>query len=153
MHDPRFMNVRDVMTQNPATCTPDTSVEQAARLMDAANCGAIPVVGDHQMPIGVVTDRDIAIRVVARGLGVETTVRACMTTPAHTITEDTSLDACMDLMQERQVRRCIVVGSDGRVTGIVAQADIAEHASRREVGELLQQVSKPGNETGARGRV
>lgn len=132
------------MTRFPATCTPDTTIAAAARLMVSADCGAIPVIGEQdEMPIGVITDRDIAVRAVARGLGPDLLVRDCMTSPAITVIEDTSLDDCIDLIEKRQIRRVVVVGSDGRCIGIVAQADVAEHASKRKAGELLQSVSKP----------
>jgi CBS domain-containing protein len=137
------MKVRDAMTRFPATCTPDTTLAAAAQLMASADCGAIPVIGeDHEMPIGVITDRDMVLRAFAQGLGPSTLVRDCMTSPAITITEHASLDDCIALLERKQIRRVVVIGSDGRCIGIVAQADIAEHASQPKAGELLQYISK-----------
>lgn len=140
------MRVRDAMTKSPATCTPMMTIAEAARQMMNADCGALPVVGEHgDMPIGMITDRDIAIRAVAAGRGPETLVGECMTTSAHTVTEDTRLDDCIELLEERQIRRAIVVDDAGRCIGVIAQADIASHASKRKSGELLRQVSQPSD--------
>ena len=140
------MNVRDVMTKDPTCCTPDTSLEAVARLMVDVDCGAIPVVGDlaSRFPIGIITDRDVVTRVVAAGKNpLALVARDCATMPAVTVTEDTSLDDCCDLLEINQLRRVIVVDREGRVSGIVAQADIAAHASKRKAGELVRQVSHP----------
>ena len=140
------MKIREVMTQEPTCCTPETSLEAVARLMVDCDCGAIPVVGDlaGKFPLGLITDRDIVTRVIAAGKSTQdTTVRDCMTMPVVTITTDTSLDDCIDMMELNQIRRCIVVDSDGRVCGIVAQADVAAHASKRKAGELVREVSHP----------
>lgn len=141
------MNVSDAMTRFPATCTPDTSLRAAATLMVSADCGAIPVIGDtDELPIGVITDRDIVVRAVACGCGPEAPVRDFMTAPAVTVTEDMDLDVCIELLELRQLRRAIVVDAAGRCAGIIAQADIANIASRRKSGELLQSVSRPAIE-------
>jgi CBS domain-containing protein len=137
------MKVRDVMTAFPATCTPQSTIAEAANLMLSADCGAIPVIGEtDEMPIGMITDRDIAVRAIARRRGPNTTVSVCMTTPAFTVTDDTDLDDCIELLEERQIRRAIVVDSTGRCCGIVAQADIASHTSKGTSGELLKVVSR-----------
>jgi len=140
------MKVHDAMTKQPSCCTPDTSLEAVARMMVDCDCGAIPVVADlaSRMPMGIITDRDIVVRTVAVGIdprGLH--VRECMTTPAFTVTEDQSLDTAVELLEERQIRRAIVVDNAGRVIGILAQADVASRASKRTAGELLQHVSKP----------
>jgi len=140
------MKVPDVMTPSPRVCTPDTTLEAVARMMIECDCGGIPVVGDleSRLPIGMITDRDIVVRAVADGLDpAELTARDCMTIPAVTITEDTSVDDCIELLEQRQIRRVIVVARSGAVSGIVAQADVATHVSKRKAGELLQQVSQP----------
>jgi CBS domain-containing protein len=140
------MRVREVMTKSPATCTPQTTIAEAARMMLHADCGALPVVGeDDDFPIGMITDRDIAIRAVAAGRGPDTLVGECMTAPAHTVTEDARLDDCIELLELRQIRRAIVVDRDGRCVGVIAQADIASHASKRKSGELLRNVSQPSD--------
>src|SRR5690349_9683806 len=116
------MRVRDVMTQQPTCCTPDTSLEAVARLMVDCDCGIIPVVGDlaSKFPIGVITDRDIVTRVLAGGKNpLELTARDCMTMPAITVTEATRLHDCCDLLEINQIRRVLVVDRDGRLSGIV----------------------------------
>lgn len=140
------MKVRDVMTKDPTCCTPDTSLEAVARLMLECDCGAIPVVGDlaGKFPIGVITDRDIVTRSLAAGKNpLELIVRDCMTMPAVSVTEDTSIADCIDMLELNQLRRVIVVDREGRVSGVVAQADIAAHASKRKAGELVREVSQP----------
>src|SRR5687768_6862461 len=103
------MKVREVMTQHPICCTPDTTLEAAACLMCDCDCGAIPVVGDllTKMPVGIITDRDIVVRGVATGRKGNALVRECMTTPAFTITEDADLDDCIELLEQRQIRRVL----------------------------------------------
>jgi CBS domain-containing protein len=102
------------------------------------------VVGDlDRFPIGIITDRDIVVRGVAAPQGAQLRVRDCMTTPAITVTEETDLDDCIEMLERAQIRRMIVVDDRGRCTGIVAQADIASHTSKRKTGELLRSVSRP----------
>ncbi len=140
------MNVREVMTPDPTCCTPDTSLEAVARLMVDCDCGVIPVVGDlaAKFPIGVITDRDIVTRAIAGGKNpLELTARDCMTMPAVTITEETSLQDCCDMLELNQIRRMLVVDRDGHVSGIVALADVAAHGSKRLAGELVREVSEP----------
>lgn len=140
------MHVRDVMTKAPACCTPDTTLEEVAHMMVERDCGAIPIVGDltTRMPLGIITDRDIVTRTLAKGRDPKgMTVRDCMTTPAVTIVEQARLHECVQLLELSQIRRVIVIDSSGACVGIVAQADIARHASKRETGDLVQQVSKP----------
>jgi predicted transcriptional regulator len=105
----------------------------------------IPIVAEESgMPIGIVTDRDIVIRTIADGLDpVVLTARDCMTAPAITVSEDEHLSDVIDLLERRQLRRVIVVDRNGAVSGIISQADIATHASKRKAGELLQEVSHP----------
>jgi CBS domain-containing protein len=143
------VKVADLMTKDPACCTPDSPLHEVARIMKLYDCGAVPVVGDldSKFPIGIVTDRDIVTRVLAdcvNPLGL--TARDCMTAPAETVTEETDLDDCIELLEERQIRRVIVVDRTGRCSGIVAQADVASHASKRKAGELLQEVSRPADD-------
>jgi CBS domain-containing protein len=140
------MQMRDAMTKDPVCCTPDTTIEAAARMMLERDCGAIPVVADlaSRTPVGIITDRDIVTRVVAKGIDpMGLSVRECMTAPAVTILEDAGLDDCVELLQLGQLRRVIVVDRTGACVGIVAQADIARCASKRETGDLVREVSKP----------
>ena len=134
------------MTKDPACCTPDTSIEAVSRMMVENDCGAIPVVGDltARMPLGIITDRDIVTRSIGKGRDpMDLSVRDCMTSPAVTVVEDTRLHECVQLLGVSQIRRVIVVDRSGGCIGIVAQADIAEHASKRETGDLVREVSEP----------
>jgi len=114
--------------------------------MVECDCGEIPVVdaNDTLRPIGVVTDRDIVCRIVAerRNPG-DHTAGDCMTSPVVTVTPETDLDACVNLMEERQIRRVPVVDERGRLAGIVAQSDVARKASRRLTSDLGREVSQP----------
>jgi CBS domain-containing protein len=141
------MDVRDVMTRNPACCAPDTNLQQVACMMVEYDCGAIPVIdAGSGKPIGIVTDRDITVRAVANCKNpLELSARDCMTAPVCTIGEDASLDECLDLVEAKQIRRMLVVDRAGKCIGIVAAADLAEHASKRKAGELLQKVSQPAS--------
>jgi len=141
------MKVHEIMTRNPAVCTPETPLQEVARTMVGKDCGAVPVVGMQGSTdlAGIITDRDMVVRGIAEGNN-PLTLKAgsCMTTPAITIREDASLDDCTDLMEAKKIRRVPVVDAGGRLVGIVAQADIARHASRKDAGELVRDVSAPG---------
>jgi CBS domain-containing protein len=103
-------------------------------------------------PVGVITDRDIVCRTVAKGLNPLTlTASECMTTPAVTVTPDTPLDECCRVMEENQIRRVPVVDAGGSCCGIVALADIAKNAARRETAEVVKEVSEPSSSASAAG--
>jgi CBS domain-containing protein len=138
------MQVRDVMTQSPACCTPDTSLRDVARMMLENDCGEIPVVhGSDHRPIGVITDRDITCRAVAQAKNpLELKARDCMSTPALTVTPEMNLEECCRIMEENQFRRMPVVDDHGRCCGIVAQADLALKAPDRQAVEVLKDVSR-----------
>jgi CBS domain-containing protein len=148
------MEVKDIMTPDPACCTPEATLQRVAELMVENDCGEIPVVENetNKRPVGVVTDRDIVCRTVAKGLN-PLTVRAseCMTTPAVTVTPETSLDECCRVLEEKQIRRVPVVDASGSCCGIVALADIAKHARKRETGEVVREVSEPSTSASAAG--
>ncbi|MBA3458397.1 MAG: CBS domain-containing protein [Deltaproteobacteria bacterium] len=136
--------VSEFMTKQPACVTPRTPVEQVARLMKEYDCGAIPIVGDDTFPIGIVTDRDIVIRAIALGKDPSSlTAGDIMTAPASTIVENASLDDCREALELAQIRRIIVVDRSGRTTGIVSQADLANHLKKKHAGEMLRAISKP----------
>ena len=137
------MKVREIMTANPASCTPETSLDAVARSMEQHDCGALPVVASAGSGVvGIITDRDIVIRAVAKGRNpLDVAAEPCMTSPVVTVDVDTRVDECITLMETKQIRRVPVVDSAGRLVGIVAQADIARHQSRKESGELLKGVS------------
>lgn len=141
------MRVQEVMTANPACCTPDATLQEVARLMAEHDCGEIPVI-QNRKPVGVVTDRDIAIRVVAEGRNpLQMTARDCMSSPVVTVKPSTDLDECCHTMEENQIRRVPVVDDSG-ICGIVSQADIATHASARETAEVVKEISQPNNRPG-----
>ncbi|HUR98058.1 MAG TPA: CBS domain-containing protein [Pyrinomonadaceae bacterium] len=145
------MNVAEIMTKDPACCTPDTSLQEVARMMVECDCGCIPVVDDNssKMPMGMITDRDITVRVVAKGQNpLDLTAQDAMTTTVASVTPDTSLEDCASMMEESQIRRIAVVDENGALCGIVAQADIANNAGGRTTAEVVQEVSKSvgGNE-------
>jgi CBS domain-containing protein len=148
------MQVKDVMTSDPACCTPDSMLQRVAEMMVENDCGEIPVVENmaSMKPIGVITDRDITCRTVAKGLNPLTmTVSDCMTTPCVTVTPDTSLDDCCRVLEGNQIRRVPVVDEGGACCGIVALADIAKHAPKRETAEVVKEVSEPNNSASAAG--
>lgn len=141
------MQVKELMTEDPACCTPSASLQEVAKLMVDNDCGCIPVVDgdDTKMPVGMITDRDITCRVVAQGKNpLELTARDAMTSTVLSVTPDTSLNDCLALMEDGQVRRIAVVDENGAVCGIVAQADIAENAGDRATAEVVQEVSRAG---------
>jgi len=139
------MNVQEVMTKGPACCTSDATLQDVAQLMIQHDCGCIPVVdgADTKKPLGMITDRDIVIRSVAKGKNpLEMKVSDAMTTNAITVTPETSLEDCCNLMEEHQVRRVAVVDENGSCCGIVAQADVALNAKDDKTAEMVQEVSK-----------
>ena len=139
------MKVQSVMTANPACCTPSTPLRDVAQMMLKNDCGEIPVVEstDSGKPLGVVTDRDIVIRTLARGRNpMDLAAGDCMSSPAVTVTENASLSEVVDLMESRQMRRVLVVDDEGCICGIVAQADIALHGRDKVTGETVEQISR-----------
>jgi CBS domain-containing protein len=134
--------VRDMMTKNPCAIDADKPVAYAAKMMRDEGVGLAPIV-EGQKLIGTVTDRDIAIRVVADGQDPQTTtVREIATTRLVTIDPEQDIDEAMQLMSDHQVRRLPVVEEDGKLAGVVAQADIAEHASAKDTGKVVEEISR-----------
>ena len=134
------------MTKNPACCTSDSTLQEVAHMMEMYDCGCIPVIDNHQTkrPIGTVTDRDITIRTFSAGKNpLEMKASDIMTSDIVTVTPDTSIDQCLNVMENRQIRRILVVDKTGRCVGIVAQADLAEHGTNQsETMEFLREVSE-----------
>ncbi len=140
------MTVQEIMTKDPQCCTPDTPIQEVARMMVACDCGAIPVVQDKDSkhPVGVITDRDIVARIVAKGEDyMQLSASAAMTATTITVQEDGDLREAERLMKEKQIRRIIVVDDTGRCVGMLAQADIARHRSDSETGEIVEEISEP----------
>ena len=150
------MKARELMSSNPACCTPDDQARDAARMMDNWDCGVIPVVSDKESMrlVGVVTDRDLAIRALARGLGADARVADLMTAPPQSCHPEDDVEDVERAMSERQVRRIPIVDDRGCCVGIVSQADLARAAERnvgvsdREVARVVERISEPVQQLG-----
>ena len=133
--------IREVMTSNPSTIEPDGNVVEAARIMKQEDAGVVPVTENGRLT-GMVTDRDIAIRVVAEGKDPQSTaVREVASTDLVTIDPQQDLDEALRLMAKHQVRRLPVVEEDGRLVGLVAQADVAREGDDTQTGQVVQEIS------------
>lgn len=150
----------DIMTDNPEVVTPAATLVEAARKMRDLNVGIIPVVESEQNRRlkGVITDRDIAVRAVAEGVDINTTVvQECMTSNVETCNKNDSVDQVLEVMRREQVRRVPITDREGRLVGIVAQADVATdlegHSNQHRIADTLERISEPGRpEGGRRGR-
>lgn len=142
------MKIQDIMTKDPACVTPGTTVRDVAQLMQREDTGAVPVVEstDSRRLVGMVTDRDIAIRVVAEGRDGDTRVSEVMTEHRlATLKADASVDDVMRRMADEQVRRIPIVDERGALVGIVSQADVVRKA--RDDGrseQTVEEISRPG---------
>lgn len=141
------MQARELMTENPACCTPDDTVQEAARKMAATDCGCLPVVSDmgSKELVGVVTDRDLACRCLGEGKGPDTTVAEVMSASPTCCTPDSDVDEVQRIMAERQVRRVPVVDENRCCVGMISQADVAraDGESSHEVRRTLERISEP----------
>jgi CBS domain-containing protein len=146
------MRAQDLMTLSPACVTPGDEVRKVAQLMADNDCGCVPVVdaGDNRRVVGVITDRDITVRGIARGRGPDTKVSELMTRNAECCLPDDDVEAVGRLMADKQVRRVVVVDDDGYCVGIVAQADLARatkangEVSDRDLAHVIERISEPG---------
>lgn len=139
------MQVREIMTANPVCCTPDTNLQEVARLMLENDCGLIPIVDsqENKKPLGTITDRDIAIRTVATGQNpLEVKASNVMTMGVTTVKPETGVQECCDVMENKKIRRVLVVGNSGAVCGIVAQADVAEYAQPELISDMVEEISE-----------
>src|SRR5829696_2201828 len=141
----RTMKVQDIMSKNLASVTPDTSAQEAARLMQTQDVGVLPVVEStvSKRLVGLVTDRDLAIRVVAEGRA-NATVRDTMTGNPKSVKPGDSVKDVMKLMGDEKVRRVPVVDDRGEILGIVAQADLVLEGDDRRAEETIEKISSPG---------
>lgn len=142
-------NARDIMTDSPAVATAETTARDAARMMEDNDCGSLPVVEsrDSMKLIGMVTDRDLALRILGRGQDPNTPVREAMTKNVSSVKQNDDLDAVEHVMSGQQVRRVPVVDDQGRVLGIIAQADLArelESVGRKDFSRVVEKISQPG---------
>jgi len=139
------MKVSEVMTQDILIANPDQSVQQAARMMADIDAGVLPV-GENDRLVGIITDRDIAIRCVAKGKGPDAKIRDVMSVDVKYCFSDQDIDEVTRNMAEIQVRRLPVVDRDKRLVGIVSLGDIATVGESMEAGEALSGISMPGGQ-------
>ncbi len=142
------MQNREIMSTHIVDCTPETSLEVAAKLMADSGCGALPVV-DHlhqRRLLGIITDRDIITRGVANGLDpVTATVGSCMSAPVVAVGDHDDVEQACRLLEAHQIRRIPVVDGTGSCCGMLAQADIARYAPARLTAHLVKEVSTPSS--------
>ena len=136
------MKIEDVMTHDVAVVSPDETVQQAARVMDQLDIGALPVAENERL-VGMITDRDIALRAVACGLGPDTPVSDVMTRDVKYCFCDQEVAEVSDNMADIQIRRLPVVDRDKRLVGIVALGDIATSSENECVTDALAGISRP----------
>jgi CBS domain-containing protein len=132
--------IQEAMTASPTSIDSGTTVREAARTMASEDVGSLPIVDDGRL-VGVVTDRDLAIRVLAEGKGEETTVGEISSQDVVTVDPLQSLEEAARLMAKHQLRRLPVVEEDGKLVGILAQADLAKLGHDLLTGETVQQIS------------
>jgi CBS domain-containing protein len=138
----------EVMTREPVSCEATDSIRRVAEIMKAEDVGSVPVVDSKSSRrlVGIVTDRDIVVKVLAGSAKVESaTVRDAMTANPASVREDEDVNRAVALMSERQVRRMPVVDAEGKLAGIIAQADVATRVKKdQQTGELVEAISEPG---------
>ncbi len=138
-------DVKSYMTANPATCRDTTSLRDVAQMMIDNDCGQIPVIDAAGKPVGVITDRDITVRIVAAGKdSASATAADAMSTPCKSVSTDTSLHDCTCLMEAEKIRRIPVVDAEGKLAGIVSIADIALAGKNEATAQVVKEVSEPG---------
>ena len=137
------MKVSEVMTRDVQTVRPDQRVQDAASFMLSADAGSIPVTDGDRL-IGMITDRDIAVRGVAKGYGPDTPVRELMTNDIICARDDDDVDEVASKMSEAQVRRLPVIDDQDRLCGIVSLGDLSRDADEDTANEALEGVSEPG---------
>jgi CBS domain-containing protein len=134
-------SIRELMTESPATCEPSATVVEAAKVMANEDVGPVPVVQEGRV-VGLVTDRDLVVRVLAEGRDPSsTTIGEIASSDLVTVQPDSDLNEALQLMAQNQVRRLPVVDGD-QLVGIVAQADIARAADEERTGEVVQDISQ-----------
>ena len=134
-------SIRDVMTSSPRSVESSTPIAEVARLMKTEDVGAIPIT-DGERLVGIVTDRDITVVVVAGGKDPQsTTAGEIASQDLVTVDPQQDLDEALRLMAQHQVRRIPVVEEDGKLVGMLAQKDVAEHGDARRTGEVVEEIS------------
>lgn len=145
------MKISELMTKDPCTVSPDTPVSEAARLMKEQDVGIVPVierVGGAETRgrlVGVITDRDIAVRHVAEGRSSDAPVRDVMSGGVRSASPDDTVETVLELMASEQVRRVPIVDERGSLVGVVSQADLLlKVKDDRKVEKTVEQISQPG---------
>jgi len=140
------MQVKEVMTRGAECISPDEPLQKAAQKMKSLDVGPLPVCGDNDKLVGMLTDRDITVRAVAEGWDPKTArVRDAMTEGVTYCFEDDDVSEAARLMKEKQIRRLVVLNRDKRLVGIVSLGDLAVEAGDRHLaGQTLERVSQPG---------
>jgi len=136
------MKIRDIMTPSPEFARADETVQAVAQRMADGDFGFVPVC-DGSRVIGAVTDRDLAVRVVAKGLDPSTAVSEVMTRDIFTVAKDDSIEDVLSAMGDRQLRRFPIVTDNGDLVGVVSIGDLTRKADRKETGETLTEISRP----------
>lgn len=137
------MKVSECMTREVTTIAPDRTIRDAARLMSDRDIGALPV-GENDRLVGMITDRDIAVRAVAAGKGPDTPVREVMSKDIKYCYDDEDLDHVAKNMADIRVRRLPVVNRDKRLVGIISLGDVANKEGEQPAGKAVAGVSRPG---------
>lgn len=137
------MRISECMSRNVTMASPGQTVEEAARLMAQADAGMLPVAENDRL-VGVITDRDIAIRGIGGGQGCEARVEAVMTREVRWCFEDESVEAVLATMGDQQVRRLPVLSREKRLVGIVSLSDLAAHGAPSDAGQALSDIARPG---------
>jgi CBS domain-containing protein len=136
----------EVMTKNPTCCLPNDMVSEAAKLMKKENIGSIPVIENEQTKklVGIVTDRDLTLKVVAAGLDAKSTkVETVMTSKIVTCMASDDMQKALDAMAEHQLRRIPIVDNNYKIVGIIAQADVATRVDQPEkTAEMVKEISQ-----------
>jgi len=139
------MKISDVMTREVQTVRPDQPVQDAAHFMLSADAGSIPVTEGERL-IGMITDRDIAVRGIAKGYGPDTLVRELMTDDLIVVRVDDDIEEAATKMSEAQVRRLPVIDDDERLCGIVSLGDLSRETDSETASQALEGVSQPGGQ-------
>ena len=139
------MQAKEIMSKNPVCCTPNSPLQEVASKMIEQDCGCIPIIESdvHPKLVGIITDRDIVLRAVAKGLNTEfLTAETCMTKHLITATPEMDMNTCCYLMETNQLRRLPVVDNAGHCRGIIAQADIAQACEPAKTAEVVRDISR-----------
>ena len=137
------MKISDMMTRDVEVARPETTLRDAADTMARIDAGSLPVCDGRRLQ-GIITDRDIVVRALAKGLGPDTSVAQVMTSDVEYCFDDDDLTEVCDKMATSQIRRIPVVNRDKELVGIVSLGDLARQSPPSKAGDVLEEVSQPG---------